>query len=293
MEIVYMNSDMISMDLLEEIVKNEIASSDYEDKSHDFGHLSRVSSLALRFAEEGSEPCDKRVVLAAGMLHDIVNLPKNHPDAKKCSYFASIRAAELLKKIQFPEELIPRVCHAIHAHSFSAQVETKTIEAKYVQDADRMEALGALGLMRVFYVSGKMNRAIIHEKDPEGLNRKHNDKEYGLDHFPIKLLTLTETMKTESGKKIAHSLSLFLEEYRNQMIQEQKQGDALSARFSIAKTYYNAGKSKQALFHPEDPFAEKRPPDPSNYALDSLLNHPDPYITTFLNQLKYELNGYR
>jgi len=115
------------------------------------------------------------VAYTAGMLHDIVKLPKNHPDIKKCSFYASQRGEVLPKELHFPQGLLSNACHATHTHSFSANVETKTPEARCVQDADRMEALGAFGLMRAFYTSGKFASEIIHEEDPEGCHRDHQD----------------------------------------------------------------------------------------------------------------------
>lgn len=275
---------------IEKVVTDEFLATGNDDGSHDIGHLQRVSTLSVRFAKE--ENADELVTYTAGMLHDIVNLPKNHPNIKNCSLMASERARTLLNELNFPSELIPNVCHAIHAHSFSANVETETIEARCVQDADRMEALGAFGLMRVFYVSGKFQSKIMDEIDPEGCNRKHNDKAYALDHFPLKLFTLPGTMKTEAGSKIAESLSAFLEDFRKNIIQDQKQGNTKSSRFQIAEVYQKAGRDSKALFNLHDPFALERNLNRDKYALDSFLRSDDSYIQKFIEQLKFEINGY-
>ena len=227
------------------------------------------------------------------MLHDIITLPKNDPNAEKSSLFAAKRAKELLLNLSFPQELILNVCHSIHAHSFSAKIEPKTIEARCVQDADRMEALGAFGLMRVFYCSGMFGSQLLDENDPAGEYRALDDKKFALDHFVQKLLTLYDTMKTSIGRKMAFSLSKFLEEYRNKLINDQKVGNLSTDCFIIAKIYHNAGENNLALFHPDDPFAKgKRKLNPSKYTLDNLLNKDTPYINKFLSQLKFELNGY-
>jgi uncharacterized protein len=250
------------------------------------GHLKRVSAISQRFAKE--ENGDELVAYAAGMLHDIVNLPKDHPDSKSCSRFAAERAEQILKQLNFPNELIPNVCHAIHAHSFSANVEPKTVEARCLQDADRMEALGALGLMRVCYVSGKIGRQLMHETDPAGRNRPLDDKRFALDHFPIKLLTLYGTMKTQAGKKMARPLSIFLEEFRNDILQEKRNK---SGHFEIAEVCHQAGKMNKLLFNLEDPFTEKgRDLFPDRYALDGLMGSQDEYIRKFFDQLRFELN---
>jgi uncharacterized protein len=208
---------------IEEGVKIEMAVQGIDDASHDIGHLKRVSSLSRQFTKE--EYGNELIAYTAGMLHDIVNLPKNHPESHKSSLLASLRAEELLNDWSFPKELVGHVCHAVHAHSFSAKVEPKTIEAKCLQDADRMEALGAFGLMRVFYVSGKLGTQIMDEKDPTGKNRKIDDKKFALDHFVQKLFSLESTMKTKGGAKIACSLTLFLKNFRDQMIQDFQEGN--------------------------------------------------------------------
>ncbi len=272
-------------------VKAELLATNNQDGSHDFGHLERVSSLAVRFAEK--ENADVLVCFAAAMLHDIVNLPKNHPDIKLCSKFAAERAETILNQLNFPKESIRNVCHAIHAHSYSANIEPETIEAKCVQDADRMEALGAFGLMRVFYVSGQKKTQIMHDKDPQALNRDYDDRTYALDHFQVKLFKLASMMKTRSGKEMAGSLTEFLAEFYKSILVDKIKGDLQSGRFLFAETYYDAGKNNRALFNSEDPFAQKgRGLEPSKYAVDALLPKEDEFIKAFIEQLRFELNGY-
>ena len=93
--------------------------------------------------------------------------------------------------MQFPAEKIEAVCHAIAAHSFSAQIAPLTTEAKIVQDADRLEALGAIGLARVFAVSGALGVALFDGEDPFAQHRPLDDKRYALDHCPDKVTEIT------------------------------------------------------------------------------------------------------
>lgn len=272
-------------------VQKELLKAVNEDGAHDFGHLHRVCSLAMRFARE--EQGNELVAFAAGMLHDIVCLPKNDPNENKSSFLAAVRSHELLLDIHFPGELIPNVCHAIHAHSFSAKVEPKTTEAKCVQDADRMEALGALGIIRTFYCSGIFGSQLMDENDPRGDKRAFDDKKFALDHFVQKLLTLQSTMKTDAGRRTAQSLTGFIEEFRQGLIEDHRRGDSLSGRFKIARVFQDSGRKRLALFCVADPFAEKgRALDIQRYALDHLLREDDAYIGQFLDQLRFELNGY-
>ncbi|MEM1283043.1 MAG: HD domain-containing protein [Chlamydiota bacterium] len=270
--------------------REELKNAQYTDDSHSYGHLCRVSDLAVRFAEK--EEAHKLTVFAAGMLHDIISLPKNHPESSKSSLLAANRAEDLLGSIGFPKELIPKVHHAIHAHSFSAKVLPETIEAKCLQDADRMEALGAFGLMRVFYCGGMYGAKILDEEDPLAQNRPLADKQYSLDHFEVKLLTLYKTMQTSSGRNIAYSLSEFLRDFRKRLVEDYFNKDFSSARFKIAQVYRNAGEQGCSLFHPEDQFCMNRVSNPSKYALDQFLDDKDDYIKEFLKQFSFEINGY-
>ncbi len=115
--------------------------------------------------------------------------------------------------VQFPAEKIEAVCHAIAAHSFSAQIAPLTTEAKIVQDADRLEALGAIGLARVFAVSGALGLALFDGEDPFAQHRPLDDKRYALDHFQTKLLKLPQTMQTARGKQLAQHNAQFLVEF--------------------------------------------------------------------------------
>ncbi len=276
---------------INKIAREELRKSDDNDDSHGFGHLCRVSDLAVKFAK--SEGANELVVFAAGMLHDIISLPKNHPQSHTSSKLAANRAEELLVDLSFPKELIPEVCHAIHAHSFSAKVIPESIEAKCVQDADRMEALGAFGLMRVFYCCGKYGTEILDDNDPLAKNRSLDDKRFSLDHFEKKLLTLYETMQTGSGREVAFSLSEFLKEYRQKLVVDHSEGNLSSARFKIARVYITAGEMERSLFHATDSLGDNgRQLNPSEYALDSFLHDDDPYIRKFIDQFTFEVNGY-
>lgn len=191
-----------------------------EDKAHDVAHLARVWQTAQRIMQ-GSD-ADPLVVLTSCYFHDIVNLPKNHPQR----HLASAQAAEETQRIltrdfpDFPSGSIAAVMHAVHAHSFSAGVTPETLEAKIVQDADRLESLGAIGLARVFYVSGALGRSLFDSQDPLGRHRPLDDAEWALDHFQKKLLKLPHTMQTEEGRRLAVHNANFLVTYMAKLCAE-------------------------------------------------------------------------
>ncbi|WP_312081399.1 phosphohydrolase, partial [Pantoea septica] len=162
----------------------------HDDKAHDIAHLRRVWMSAQRIMA-GSD-ASPLVVLTACYFHDVVNLPKNHPERHLASTYAAEETARILTQDfpDFPDALIPAVAHAVKAHSFSAAIAPETLEAKIVQDADRLESLGAIGLARVFYTAGALNRPLFDNEDPLGKMRELNDVNWTLDHFQKKLLRL-------------------------------------------------------------------------------------------------------
>lgn len=188
------------------------------DGAHDMAHIQRVvvnAELLLK-----TEEADKDIVTAAAWLHDCVTLPKNHPDRKKASVLASREAGRFLKNQPFPAEKIPAVMHAIEAHSYSAGIPAETAEARIVQDADRLDALGAIGIARCFLVGGSLNRSLYQPSDPFCLEREPDDTVWTIDHFYEKLLKLPATMNTASAKKEAQRRAEFMRSYLDRLKDE-------------------------------------------------------------------------
>jgi uncharacterized protein len=259
------------------------------DGSHDIHHINRVTRTAEHLAKE--EKANELVVVVAALLHELVNVPKNSPDRSKASTFSAERAMQILKEMDFPSEHMENVYHSIQAHSFSANVQTRTLEAKCVQDADRYDAIGAFGLARTFDISGQFRSAILEEDDPAAENRALDDKKYCLDHFKVKLFTLADTMKTQSGKKRANELTDFLREFYDGIIASQKSKNFESGYFKVARAFMESGKNHLPLCHYDDPLAKERKPEPEKYALDKLIGIQDDYVSKFLAQFCLELQG--
>ena len=182
------------------------------DGAHDLAHFKRVWTTAAYINKEEGNKADPLVLLASAYFHDLVSLPKDHPGRKDSSRLSADRTAEILEGSfpEFPREKIEGVRHAIHAHSFSAGVAPLTAEAKILQDADRMEALGAIGLARVFYTAGKMNQQLFDAADPLARRRIPDDQVYALDHFALKLLKLPALMNTVTGRRLAEENAVYL-----------------------------------------------------------------------------------
>lgn len=190
-----------------------------EDGAHDLTHFHRVWATARRIMQQHAQ-ADALVVLAACYLHDLVNLPKNHPQREQASRMAAAKASQLLAENGFPADRIAAVAHAIEAHSFSANITPHSIEAKIVQDADRMDALGSIGLARMFYTSGRMGRQLAHPDNPLGEGRALDDREFALDHIDVKLAKLPAMMHTAAGKAMAEERLARLLSFRQQFVEE-------------------------------------------------------------------------
>lgn len=190
-----------------------------DDSAHDLQHLHRVWRNASILLEQHPE-ADALVVMAASYLHDLVNLPKNHPERHLASRQAAALACRQLAEQDFPSDKLAGVGHAIETHSFSADLAPQTIEARIVQDADRIDALGAVGLARLFYTAARMDSALAHGADPLALQRPLDDKAYALDHIETKLAKLPGKMQTQAGRALAESRLSILTDFRATFAQE-------------------------------------------------------------------------
>lgn len=195
------------------------------DGAHDLGHLARVWANARRIGLEeagaaGSPELDWQVLEAAVWFHDLVNLPKDSPDRARASTLSAEAAVAFLKADGFAPEKLPAVAHAIAAHSFSAAIAPETPEARILQDADRLEALGAVGLARMFLISGRMGGGIVDMDDPMALHRPLDDKRFALDHLEVKLLGLPATMQTRAGRLMAEERAEWMMSFRTRLLSE-------------------------------------------------------------------------
>jgi uncharacterized protein len=159
-------------------------------------------------------------VMPAAWLHDCVHVPVTSPDRPRASLMAGDTAVEFLARIGYPEALLDQIHHAIAAHSFSAKILPTTSEARVVQDADRLDAIGAVGIARCLMLGGQMGRALYDVNDPFAERRTPEDRISSLDHFYTKLLTLASTMQTVAGRAEADRRTAFLHAYLEQLRSE-------------------------------------------------------------------------
>jgi len=164
--------------------------------SHDDGHVKRVLTWAVYLAKK--EGADVEVVKKAAELHDIARDKPNH------AIEGAKIAREILRRQGYDEDFIEKVAHCIEAHSFSSGIEPKTLEAKILSDADKLDAIGAIGIARAFMFSGEHGRSI----------------EDTLKHFEEKLLRLKDMMFTDTAKKIAENRHRFMLEFYERLKRE-------------------------------------------------------------------------
>lgn len=188
------------------------------DAAHDLEHIRRVVANARRLCL--AESADWQVVMPAAWLHDCVIVPKSSPQRTQASRLAAAQAITWLKAENWPHGRLEEIAHAIEAHSFSAAIPPRSIEAQVVQDADRLDALGAIGLSRTLLLGAEMQRIFYAPEDPFCKVRPPDDSVYTLDHCYRKLLTLEGTMQTNAGRAEAVARTEFIREFLRQLERE-------------------------------------------------------------------------
>lgn len=191
---------------------------DAQDGAHDLWHLRRVWALCQQIAKAESGT-DLKVLQAAAIFHDVINLPKDHPNRADAARLSADHAVQFLAQ-EFDQWALDALHHAIHAHSFSANVPATTLEAQILQDADRLEALGAIGIARCFNVSGQIGRDLFDGADPLATDRPLDDTAFALDHFEVKLFKIAVQLHTRAAREIAADRIDFMRKFQRQLAAE-------------------------------------------------------------------------
>jgi uncharacterized protein len=185
---------------------------DFDDPSHGWEHVRRVYDLALRIGEE--EGADALIVGLAALLHDIGRLV--HQKGVPHALLSVEEARVVLKEYELTQEQLEAVLHAIEAHSFSQGIEPRTLEARVLRDADRLDGLGAIGILR-WAITGAIKRKpqtrSYDPEDPFAQGRELDDTLYMLDHFYTKLLKLEQGMYTATGRALAQQRTAYMRGY--------------------------------------------------------------------------------
>jgi uncharacterized protein len=188
------------------------------EPAHDYLHVQRVVSSARHIAL--AEHADAFVVTAAALLHELFNYPKGHPDSPRSGDVCAEHAAVVLRDAGCASSRIEPIVYAIRVHSFSRGIVPDTLEGRVLQDADRVDAIGAIGIARCFATCAAMERPFYEASDPFCRQRAPNDKDFGVDHFYKKLLVIPDTLHTETAKGLAAPRMRFMREYLEQLGRE-------------------------------------------------------------------------
>jgi uncharacterized protein len=179
------------------------------DPAHDFHHIMRVYKNAKMIGQY--EGTNMEILLPAVLLHDLVVYPKGSAKSSKSSDESADLAENILQSYGYPQDQINQICYCIRAHSYSKRLIPESLEGRILQDADRLDALGAIGIARTFSVGGSENRTFYNANDPFcRSDRDLDDMQWTLDHFQTKLLKLEDSMHTETAKKIAQERTRFM-----------------------------------------------------------------------------------
>jgi len=189
-----------------------------EGSGHDWWHILRVWNMVVHIGEQ-EEGTDMFVAELAGLLHDIADYKLHGGDESKGPKVAR----EWLESLEVPEENIAHVCHIIQHMSFhhifkkEGEIEELSLEGKIVQDADRLDAVGAIGIGRTFAYGGHKGREMynpnIQPVDDQSFEGYKKNTSPTLNHFYEKLFLLKDLMNTKTAKDIAESRHAYMEEF--------------------------------------------------------------------------------
>lgn len=207
-----------SIEKVKELIKEEFFG---ESTGHDWYHIERVYKNALKINE--TEGGNDKIIAYAALLHDIAD----HKFVEDHESETDKRIRKILGDQDVADHIIDEVLHIAHNISYKgANVENKinTLEGFIVQDADRLDAIGAIGIARAFAYGGSKKRMIYDpEKKPtlhDSFEAYKSDDGHTINHFYEKLLLLKEKMNTETGKKIAEDRHSFMEEFLERFYSE-------------------------------------------------------------------------
>lgn len=174
------------------------------DLAHDAEHVLRVYVWAMKLAPEAD--ADRDLVGAAALVHDLVNVPKESSQRAEASAFSARASLPLLEEAGYRPHEADVIVDAVLTCSWSKGEAPRSAEGRVLQDADRLDAIGALGIARTLITGGAMaargadGLTFYAAHDPLATERDPDDRRYALDHFAVKLLKLAESMHLPTAK---------------------------------------------------------------------------------------------
>ena len=202
-------------DLIKEVKQNYFTAR----KSHDWDHTERVYNLSMHIGK--IENADLEVLKIAAFLHDIGREMQDKSEGKHChAEVGSVFARDILEKFQYPLEFIDRVIHCIETHRFRGKKVPHSLEAKILFDADKLDAIGAIGIGRAFVFAGEVG-AKVHNKNVDIENTKpYTEEDTAYREFLVKLIKVKDRMLTDEGKRIALDRHNFMVKFFDRLNKE-------------------------------------------------------------------------
>jgi len=190
-----------------------------DDPSHDISHSFRVLGNMKRIVQ--SVPADMEILTPAALFHDLVNLPKDSPHAREAPRLSAEAARVILTDIEdYPLEKIAEVERCIGECSFGNHARPTSVESAILQDADALESVGVIAIMRTFASSGILKRGFYHPQDPFCEIRKPDPRNFAVDLFFSRLFLVYERLNTEPAREMAKQREKFMHAFLRQLGEE-------------------------------------------------------------------------
>jgi uncharacterized protein len=188
------------------------------DPAHDWQHVLRVAANARAIC--AAERADAEIAVPAALLHELFNYPKDHPESSRSGEVCAERALTVLQERGWEPGRAEAVAYCIRVHGYSRGILPETLEAKVLQDADRLDAIGAIGVARCFATGAVMRQPFYDPEDPRCERRPPDDKRFSVDHFYRKLLRIPTMLHTETARQMAADRAAFMEAFLAQLSRE-------------------------------------------------------------------------
>lgn len=189
----------------------------FRHSHHDWSHIERVYNLSMRIAKD--EKADLDVVRAAALLHDVARAMEDEGKIEDHAIESAKIAERILEEVNFPREKTVKVIQCIKTHRFRLGLKPESLEAKILQDADRLDMLGAIGIARVFTRGGWGNKP-IHDPSIPPKNVYDGKSLTSVNHIYEKILRIKDTINTETGRWIAQERYRFVEDFLDRLLKE-------------------------------------------------------------------------
>ncbi|MFP8958267.1 HD domain-containing protein [Natrialbaceae archaeon A-CW3] len=200
--------------------------------AHDWHHVERVETNARRLVVERTasqpNPVDEQVLFPAVLLHDIGRPGEDQGVVDDHAEWGAQEATAILEAFDLTEESIDEIAHCIQAHRFSNDVEPNTLEARLLSDADNLDALGAIGIARVFSYGGERGTTIYDPSCPPAKDESRAG-ETSVNHFHKKIRRLPDRMYTQAGRLLAEERLAVVDSYLESLADEVGADESVAA----------------------------------------------------------------